>query len=385
MLPATIGVTSRAQLTYSYDANANVKSITDLVFGGENRSLTYDELDRLKTASGPWGSGYFNYDSLGNITYKNLGSQSYTLAYDRNKNRLSGVTGSKSYQFEYDIQGNIKNNGHHSLTFDKANLMLNVNGGSVASYDYDPHKRRVKVTEAGQVTYQVYNKAGQFLHKFKVSNSLKSDYVYLGSQQVAKIEGNPGVASPVAPSYLTIPETSSDGVYTVSWPSVTGASYYTLQEKQIGGSWATVHSSSNTSKNRSVLSNGQYQYRVRSCASAGCSQYRESTLVEVTLPTVSLPLTPSGLTAPSSDTDGAYTVSWNGVSGATPYELQEKQNSGSWVTKQNSSATQWSKNRPTNGTYYVRVRGCNSAGCSSYSSQVMTQVNVAGAGGGFVF
>ena len=167
MLPATIGVTSRAQLTYSYDANANVKSITDLVFGGENRSLTYDELDRLKTASGPWGSGYFNYDSLGNITYKNLGSQSYTLAYDRNKNRLSGVTGSKSYQFEYDIQGNIKNNGHHSLTFDKANLMLNVNGGSVASYDYDPHKRRVKVTELDKLPIKFTTKQGSFCTSLK--------------------------------------------------------------------------------------------------------------------------------------------------------------------------------------------------------------------------
>ena len=50
-----IGVLS---VIYTYDANANVASITDALGGTTSRSMGYDNLDRLKTVSarGMWGS-----------------------------------------------------------------------------------------------------------------------------------------------------------------------------------------------------------------------------------------------------------------------------------------------------------------------------------------
>jgi hypothetical protein len=57
-------------LTYEYQNNGNISQITDAT-RTETFSYAYDELDRLKTVSGPYGQN-FNYNSIGNITDKSL-------------------------------------------------------------------------------------------------------------------------------------------------------------------------------------------------------------------------------------------------------------------------------------------------------------------------
>lgn len=44
-------------------------------FKSSSRSVAmqYDGLDRLDVANGAWGSGSFDYDTLGNLTYKSVG------------------------------------------------------------------------------------------------------------------------------------------------------------------------------------------------------------------------------------------------------------------------------------------------------------------------
>lgn len=102
----------------------------------------------------------------------------------------------------------------------------------------------------------------------------------------------------------------------------------------------------------------------------GCSAYSTMDRTVVLLP----PSKPGGLNSPSNDDNGSYTVSWNSVSTATRYQLQEKKNSGSWSTIHNGSARSKGLTGKGSGTYYYRVRACNSSGCSSYTSQVTTKV-----------
>ena len=68
-------------------------------------SLTFDGLNRLDTASGVWGSGNFDYDTLSNLTVKQLGTQNLSYSYDSTNKRLSTVTG--GYSFSYDDRGNV--------------------------------------------------------------------------------------------------------------------------------------------------------------------------------------------------------------------------------------------------------------------------------------
>src|SRR3546814_3857606 len=70
-----------------------------------------------------------------------------------------------------------------------------------------------------------------------------------------------------------------------------------------------------------------------------------------------------------------YTVSWNSVSGATRYRLQERAGSGSWAEIQNSSATTKALSGKPDGTYSYRVRACSGTStstCGAYRSEEHT-------------
>lgn len=51
--------------TYGYDGAGNLTSINDSIDNGLDRTLGYDSINRLTSASGPWGSGSFGYDGAG--------------------------------------------------------------------------------------------------------------------------------------------------------------------------------------------------------------------------------------------------------------------------------------------------------------------------------
>ncbi|MEL6996593.1 MAG: RHS repeat domain-containing protein, partial [Pseudomonadota bacterium] len=50
------GPSVAVSLIYDHDANGRITSIVDSVNPGWNRSFGYDDLGRLTSASGPWGS-----------------------------------------------------------------------------------------------------------------------------------------------------------------------------------------------------------------------------------------------------------------------------------------------------------------------------------------
>lgn len=375
-MPETIAVAGVASLTYQYDANNNIRSITDNLIAGESKSMTYDGLDRLKTVSGPWGNANYSYDPLGNIRTKTIGNKSYTYNYDYLRNLLSSVSGSKVYSFEYDTQGNVLNNGHDAFIYDKANHMLSVNGGSTSSNEYDAHKRRVWINREGSKTYQVYSQSGAFMHKNAASTNKKEDYIYLGRQQVAKVEGLPGAQAPVAPTYVEAPFLNTTGSFSISWPSSGGTSSYRLQQQKNSGSWVTVYTGSGQTASRSGLTDGEYRFRVAACSSAGCSQYKDSVPVLVDVPEPK-PSTPAGLSSPSSDSDGKFSVTWNSTYNTTRYELYRRIGaSGSWSRVHNNSTRSYSENYPYSATLYYKVRACNGVGCSAFSGLKSTQVSI---------
>lgn len=166
---------------YSYDANNNLTSIIDAVTPANSiTNMTYDGLDRLKTANGFWGIGSFNYDAMGNIIRKTLGPQDISYTYNAAK-RLTSISGSLSQSFTYDSRGNVTNNGVRAFTFNRANRLTSSGN---TSYVYDGHGRRIIKTKNGAKTYSLYNSAGVLMGTYE--NNGYTDYYYLGSQLVAK-------------------------------------------------------------------------------------------------------------------------------------------------------------------------------------------------------
>lgn len=168
---------------YSYDNNSNIDGIVDSQSSAFNVSMTYDGLDRLKTATGNWGSGIFNYDLMGNITSYSLGGFGLTYTYNTNK-QLTDVTGGKAYNFSYDERYNVTRNTSSgvSMIYNLENQM--VSAGST-SYTYDGYNRRIKKQSPAGRELFMYSKAGVLMFSEK-SNGVKTNYIYLGNNLIAK-------------------------------------------------------------------------------------------------------------------------------------------------------------------------------------------------------
>jgi len=165
-----------------------------------------------------------------------------------------------------------------------------------------------------------------------------------------------------APS-LSIPGSSSNGSYTVSWSAVSGATSYTLQERVNGGGWTTIQTNGATSDALGSRGNGSYSYQVQACNINGCGPWSGTGTITVLYP----PATP-GLSVPAgNNTTGSYTVSWNGVATATGYNLQEQVNGGGWSTVYSGTGGSWSTSGRVNGNYGYQVQACNGSGCSAFS------------------
>lgn len=196
------GSTNRMGQRYGYDDNDNLDAITDLATAGQSISMTYDDLDRLDTASGIWGSGSFSYDSLGNLSSKVLGTQNLSYSYHSTSKRLNTVSG--GYSFSYDDRGNVINNGKRAFQFNRANQL--TSSGTI-SYQYDGHGRRVKKTGSSS-GYSIYDLSGTLLLTDGPNGQTR--YIHLGKELIAKtgaaaaLEDKPGYTGHVEDKDLSL-------------------------------------------------------------------------------------------------------------------------------------------------------------------------------------
>lgn len=183
-------------LSYSYDKRKLVTNIKDRAMSGNDRTMDYDALERLTTSTGPWGTGIVEYDTLGNIIRKKLGTRQVNMTYDSN-NRLNraidsggigGTTGDRS--FLYDSRGNVTSAGNQDFVYDYADQPISLNGEAVGSYRYDGNMKRVKATVEGKTIYNVFNLAGELIHIDNVSESKRTDYVRAGGITIARSVNN---------------------------------------------------------------------------------------------------------------------------------------------------------------------------------------------------
>jgi YD repeat-containing protein len=179
---------------YTYDANGNVAAIADQQENVTNRTLGYDGLDRLTSASAPnvWGNATYAYDTLDNLVSSTIGSRSNVYSYDTTKNRLTSLASNVSnynYTYGYDGQGNITSRGSQGFTFDMGNRMTAATNKD--TYAYDGLGHRVKTVAAdGTTTISIYSPAGQLLYTAQTGgpNPAKTtEYIQLHQHEIAEV------------------------------------------------------------------------------------------------------------------------------------------------------------------------------------------------------
>ena len=180
------------------------------------------------------------------------------------------------------------------------------------------------------------------------------------------------VKVPNIPTTPTGPSSDNNGVYTISWSSVTGAATFRLEEKLNSGSWDEIHNATYTitSKARSGLGNGTWYYRLRACSAVGCSGYSGTkSVINAITPGVPASISVS----PTTSYDGSHTVTWGASSGSvTTYRLERKIDSGSYsqIYSGLPSPLNQGYSGLADGTYTYRVRACKTVSsvtnCSGY-------------------
>jgi RHS repeat-associated protein len=221
------GSTYAIDQTYDYDSRLNVKTITDAVVSGNNRINTYDAMSRLLTASGPWGSGAFKYDAIGNLRKKTLGSRIINTSYNGN-NRLvqssdSGLTGTRN--FGYDPRGNVISAGNLNFVYDYSDQPVSISGtangygAASGTYTYDGNLKRVKSNINGKLTHSIYDISGKLVQTKVIANTNNptelTEYIEGANGTLARLTN--GIVTYLHNDILGSPQSGSSASGSISW------------------------------------------------------------------------------------------------------------------------------------------------------------------------
>lgn len=161
------------ELSYTYDGADNVKTMANGVVANGSLTMEYDLLDRLVASYGPGqGSAGYDYDALGNRTFKTEGNTNHisNYVYDSTTNRLTTATTESP-------PSALK------LTWDLAGRLASTSDG--ATYKYDARGKRVAKTDASGTTVYHYDAAGRVIAETTPTGDRLRDYVYVGNHLVA--------------------------------------------------------------------------------------------------------------------------------------------------------------------------------------------------------
>ena len=124
MNPLTASDSGIMHSTYGYDHDSNPTSIVDTVSSTYSRTLTYDNLYRLKTVAGPWGTSTLTYDAQDNLT-ADTSPPSTSISIGTGNQATSATVGGTALALTFDGRGNLKQKGSGTTathyTFDDAN------------------------------------------------------------------------------------------------------------------------------------------------------------------------------------------------------------------------------------------------------------------------
>lgn len=182
--------TSYNNNSYSYDGVGNLTSIRDSVDADYNRTLGYDNINRLVSSNGPWGSGSITYGGNGNILTQKFGGPTLSYIYDSNNKLTSTKNEGATNYYSYDAYGNIVIGDNKKYTYDNASNLICVDCDNVASkveYAYDAQNNRSSIVKAGVKSYEFYNSSHDLLVDYSPSELHKAtEYIYLGGKRIAQ-------------------------------------------------------------------------------------------------------------------------------------------------------------------------------------------------------
>ena len=202
---AATGILSRA---YTADNVGNITAITDNLDASRSQSFGYDDLYRLTSATGIYGTIGYTYDAVGNRKSEARDAQSDSYSYYPGTNRLQAVTGPHAELFQYDDDGNTTQRipGAANPTpaiSDPADYTYNVNG------------QRAKKHNSATTLFH-YDQSGQLIAETTAAGAPIRAYIWLHGQPLAQITAA-GAIYYYHTDHLGTPQRMTDSTDALAW------------------------------------------------------------------------------------------------------------------------------------------------------------------------
>lgn len=337
-------------LTYAYDGNGNVLSVTDAV--GHTVSNQYDALNRLSRTTSSGGASPLMPGAAPTLSAPaNSSNGSYAVSW-------SSVSGATSYTLQMQVNGGTwttaQKNGSTSFALssqDSGTYAYRVNACNTTGCGPWSATSTVVVTYVtGSIDGITVDGAG--------------DATVNGWACSAGLDQSIGV------------EVFAGGASGAGGTRVATATANAASEAAV----ATACNAHGTAYRFAVplTDTMRQQYQGQPIYMYGDSPVGNGNLVlgqsgRFLMPAPAVSGAPT-LTAPADNTTGTYTVSWSAIDDATSYTLQEQTNGGAWSTVQTDAAVSWAATGKGDGSYAYQVQACNDSNCGPWSAVATTTV-----------
>jgi RHS repeat-associated protein len=238
-LPCTIAIGSFQTLTYGYDNGqlgiGNITSLANTANG--NQSFVYDPLDRLTTATGPYGTGgatatlTYTYDQIGNmLSNSKVGAYTYPASGAASV-RPHAVSTAGSNSYSYDANGNMISGAGRTINYNVDNRPSSITtAGGTTTFVYDGSGARVKKTVGAATTIYI----GKL---YECAGTTCSKYIFAGGQRIALKQ----VGSAEVYYYHTDHLGSSSVVTNAAGTKVQELAYFPYGQTRINSGTVDVH------------------------------------------------------------------------------------------------------------------------------------------------
>jgi RHS repeat-associated protein len=208
--------------TYTYDNNDNLTSVTAPDTPWYNRTYTYDALNRLDHAEGPYGIIDYTYDAVGNRLTKIENGVTDTYAYITDTNKLNEITDTETIPYTYDANGNITGIGNKILTYNQNNRLIRVeeNGTTLGEYTYNSLGQRVIKEVESVTTVFHYDFNGNIIAESDLDGNFTKEYLYRGKGRSAMVDVVSGEIYYFGNDRLGTPQILTDSTNTVVWEGI---------------------------------------------------------------------------------------------------------------------------------------------------------------------
>ena len=190
-------------LRYVFDENSNISELSDVNDVNNNQRFSFDEVERVKTAHGAYGSISYDYDKISNrLSRQHLGTETpltENYRYEPLSNRLIDVTAregsdERTRSFLYDEAGNVKSDTRFSgdlyeLLYNDHNrlVQLSKNGEPTAVYQYNALGQRVSKSVSGSVQHFHYDESGRLLAMNVPGAEHSNEFIYANKHRLARV------------------------------------------------------------------------------------------------------------------------------------------------------------------------------------------------------